>query len=198
MVRDIFWLRVLTVIAALLTFPYFFFQPSVLYSALFWQSAFMLINLVNIILLIRARRPVPLTQDQTLLKDMVFRHLSSRETALLLSRVKWHRAEADQVLMSEGESLDKLYLLYAGNLRIERCRQPLAHRGPGSFIGEIAYMTGSASSADVVFTVPSRYIEWDVRELRQLLEKKSALKSAFESLLAVNVAHKLAAEENRS
>lgn len=196
LVRDIFWLRVLTIIAALLTFPYFFFQQNTMYSALFWQSAFVIINLANIALLLHARRPVPLTEDQASLKDMVFRHLSSRETAVLLGKAKWQHAKADQVLMNEGEALDKLYLLYAGNLKIDRGGQTLAHRGPGSFIGEIAYMTGSTSSADVIFAVPSRYIEWDVAELRQLLDKKSELRSAFESLLAVNVAHKLASEDN--
>ena len=195
-VRDIFWLRVLTVVAALMTFPYFIFQSSVLYSALFWQSAFVVINLVNIVLLLYARRPVPLTEEQALLKDMVFRNLSSGEAALLFNKAKWQRGATNQVLMSEGEALDKLYLLYAGSLRIERNAKTLAHRGPGSFIGEIAYTTGSLSSADVVISVPSRYIEWDVAELRQLLSKKSELKSAFESLLAVNVAHKLASEEH--
>lgn len=165
-----------------------------MYSALLWQSMFVIINLANIALLLRARRPVPLTDDESLVKDMVFRNLTSREAAQLLGVAKWHVADAEETLMKEGQQLDKLQLLYAGNLRIDRAGQTLAHRGPGSFIGEIAYMTGSSASADVLCSVPSRYVEWEVNALRALLAKNLKLKAAFESLLAVNVAHKLGSE----
>ncbi len=196
LVRDIYWLRILTIIAASSTMPYFFMQPQVMYSALFWQSAFVLINLFNLIILIRARRPVPLTEDETSLKDMVFRHLTTRETAALLRCGRWCEGAPGDTLTKYGGDPEYLYLLFAGNLTIKRNDQTLAYRGPGSFIGEIGFMTGSAASADTVFSVPSRYIEWRAADLRSLFEKKTDLKAAFESLLAVNVAHKLATEES--
>ncbi len=128
---------------------------------------------------------------------MVFRNFTSREAAALLRIANWKQAGTEDTLTQVGQKLDKLQLLYAGSLKIARGELILVHRGRGCFIGEIAYMTGSPSSADVLCNVPSRYVEWDVAALRALLAKRSTLKTAFESLLAVSVAHKLASETAR-
>ncbi|MEM7258601.1 MAG: cyclic nucleotide-binding domain-containing protein, partial [Pseudomonadota bacterium] len=150
LVTDIVWLRVLTIVAALCTFPYFIFQPQVMYSAVLWQSAFMLINVFNLILLYIRRRPVPLSDRESLVKNMVFRHFTSREAAELLKAAQWRDAAAGQQIVAQGENLDKLYLLYAGKISIIQHGQVVAYRGPGSFIGEIGYMTDAAATADVV------------------------------------------------
>ena len=88
MVRDILWLRLLTIAAGLLTLPYFLFQST--YSAVFWQSAFVLINVAHVILLLMARRPVKLTEDQKMLQSMVFRNFTTRETLGVLEIATWH------------------------------------------------------------------------------------------------------------
>ncbi len=194
-VRDIFWLRVLSVIAGLMTFPYFIFQPEILFSALFWQSAFVLINLVNIAHLVYSQRPVPMTEQQMHLKNMVFRNLTQRETVEILNLAKWYSANAQEHMIRHGESPNRLYLLYSGTVRITTDEQWLAHRGPGCFLGELNFLTGSPTMADVVFTSPGRYIYWEADKLQNFLDKRHSLKVAFESLLAVQVAHKLA---NRS
>lgn len=191
LVTDIVWLRILSIIAAVSTFPYFIFQQEVMYSAVFWQSTFVLVNIFHLVLLYRARKPVPLTEQESLVKNMVFRHLTSRETASLLKPAQWHAAGAGEKLVSQDQPLESLYLLYSGKIEIKQNGVVVAHRGPGSFIGEIGFMTGSGASADVCFTESSRYIEWNSQSLKNFLNKKHSLKSAFESLLAVNVANKL-------
>ncbi len=194
-VRDIFWLRVLSVIAGAMTFPYFIFQQEVLLSALFWQAAFVLINLVNIAHLIYSRRTVPMTEQQQHLKNMVFRNLTPRETVEILNLATWHDSDTNDSMIRQGESPNRLYLLYAGTVSINTADQHLAHRGPGCFLGELNFLTGSPNMADVVFTSPGQYICWDAGRLGKFLQKRESLKVAFESLLAVQVAHKLA---NRS
>jgi hypothetical protein len=63
-VRDILWLRVLTVTAALLLIPYYAFQPIPLTVAIAWNVLFIAINTYWIIRLIIERRPVHLTPDE--------------------------------------------------------------------------------------------------------------------------------------
>ena len=94
-------------------------------------------------------------------------------------------------MVVQGQVLPGLYLLYSGKINITQNGVTVAHRGPGSFVGEIGFMTDSGATADVCFDEDSQYVEWDVHELKSLLNKKPALKSAFESLLAINVANKL-------
>ncbi len=198
LVTDIVWLRILTICAAFCTFPYFIFQQQVMYSAVFWQSAFVLVNAFHLLLLYRARKPVPLTAQETLVKSIVFRHLTTRETAAVLKPAEWHTAVEGDKLLSQNQSPGSLYLLYAGKIEIRQNGVVVAHRGPGSFIGEIGYMTGEAASADVFFTEQSRFVEWNIQALKTFLGKKHNLKTAFESLLAVNVANKLGAAQQLS
>jgi len=191
MFKNMLWLRSLSVIAACMTFPYFYFQHEVLYSALFWQCAFAATNLYGIALLLLARRPVDLSEDQQHLKNMVFRNFTPRETKRLLTAAEWHSAQPGERLIGKGQTLPCLYLLHSGSVAISVDEKPIAHRGPGSFLGELHYMTGQLTMADVTFSVGSRYVCWRADELSRILNQDRDLKTSFESLLAVNVATKL-------
>ncbi len=196
LVRDIFWLRALTIVAALMTFPYFIFQSEVLWLALFWQAMFALINLMNLAHLYLARRPVPMTDQQQHLKNLVFRNFTARETKALIDCGSWHEGRQGDVLIRQGQQLDSLYLLYSGDVQIICDGEIVSYRGPGSFLGELHYVTGAATAADVRFSTEARYIQWEVARLKALLLKKPALNAGFESLLALTMANKLAAPAN--
>jgi len=77
-VRDMKWLRIMTIVAAVATFPYFLLREEPLWSAAVWQSAFAGINVVNLAWLLREQRPVPLTDEQAGLHNLVFRGLTHR------------------------------------------------------------------------------------------------------------------------
>ena len=188
-VKDILWLRVLTIAAGLLTLPYFVFQSS--YSAVFWQSAFVLINVVHVALLLLARRPTRLTADQQILRDMVFRNFTSRETRKVLELATWHTGVPNEVLIVGGQQEPVLYLLQHGRAEIVRNGKVIDWNGPGAFMGELRFITGEPAVADVVFTTETLYVSWNTEELKKLLEKNSRLKTAFEALISANIATKL-------
>lgn len=56
MLTSMLWLRVLAIIAAVSTFPYFYFQVEPLWSALFWQTCFLVVNLINLLILLYSMR----------------------------------------------------------------------------------------------------------------------------------------------
>ncbi len=62
--RDILWLRVLTVISLGFEIPYFFFQPDLLWDGIGWDIAFIAINAYWIACLVYERRPVHFTAEQ--------------------------------------------------------------------------------------------------------------------------------------
>jgi len=43
--RDILWLRILTIAAACFMLPYFYFQPDPLYPPIFWNLVFITLNI---------------------------------------------------------------------------------------------------------------------------------------------------------
>ncbi len=191
LVRSMLGLRALSVLAALLTFPYFIFQSQVLYSALLWQSIFAAINLFNIVRLLSERRPVALTEQQQHLKNLAFRNYSSREMLKLLEIASWRDGAEGQVLIEAGSEIDGLYLLYTGSADIIQHGQFLARRRPGAFLGEVHFMTGERTTAQVVFAEQARYLSWDASELRALLDKNDSMGKAFDSMLTLDIARKL-------
>ena len=64
LVRDILWLRVLTVVAGVVLMPYYLAQSPPLLAAVAWNVLFTGINAVQIARLLYERRPVVLTEDQ--------------------------------------------------------------------------------------------------------------------------------------
>ena len=64
MVRDILWLRILTVIAAAFLIPYFFFRPEPLITPIYWNLVFTGLNLFWIARLLLERRPVKLSAEE--------------------------------------------------------------------------------------------------------------------------------------
>jgi CRP-like cAMP-binding protein len=157
----------------------------------FWQSAFVLINVVHVALLLLARRPTRLTADQQILRDMVFRNFTSRETRKVLELATWHTGVPNEVLIVGGQQEPVLYLLQHGRAEIVRNGKVIDWNGPGAFMGELRFITGEPAVADVVFTTETLYVSWNTEELKKLLEKNSRLKTAFEALISANIATKL-------
>ncbi len=61
-VRDILWLRILTVVAALFLIGYFYFRADPLLAAIYWNLLFIALNLFWIGRLLWERRPIKLSQ----------------------------------------------------------------------------------------------------------------------------------------
>lgn len=197
LVRDMLWLRVLSMAGAVLTFPYFFLQPEVLVSAIAWQCGFFLINLVNMVLLLVERQPAALSTEQQHLKNLVFGSFSNRDTLRLLNIATWKEAEPGAVLLVADAQLDELHLLYSGAVSVQRQGRALVSRSAGTFIGEVHYITKQPTSATVSTAGQVRYLSWRYEDLERLFNHRRPLGKAFESLLAIDVARKLSDQPMR-
>lgn len=196
LVRDILWLRVLTIIGALCTFPYFIFQHEILYSALFWQSAFAIINIINIIYLLWDRKPIKMTAEQHRLHSIVFRDFSSRNVVRLMELAEWREGEPGQLLIEEDRRIDKLYLVYSGLLVVSSNGKFIQHLRDGEFVGELSYILRQKTSATVEIAEQTRYLAWDRQALTSFIEKNAAVEPLFKNLLNYDIATKLSQKDN--
>lgn len=189
--RDMAKLRGITMVACVCTFPYFYFQPSPLWSAMFWQAAFFVINGVNLTILLLERRPVILTEEQQRLHLMTFHRMSPREMLKVLRIAQWHELESGEAMITEGDFINRLMLIYEGTARVTLEGRFKAHLGPGEFVGEMSYLTGKQTSADVIASEPLRFLSWERRDLDLLYLKEPALKDIMQSIIGVDLAEKL-------
>ncbi|MCF7810884.1 popeye domain-containing protein [bacterium] len=190
-VRDIFWLRVLTIIAAVCTFPYFYFQETPLYSALFWQSAFLIINAINLTVLFLERRPVDLSDDQKRLHLLLSRSFTPRELLKLLAFAEWKEAQQNEIIIKKGISLEKLQFIFHGMVKVEVDNKIVGHIQDGGFIGEMSFASGEPTSADVIAMQNTSYLCWQKDKLNAYFVKHPHIKETMWTLLGIDMAAKL-------
>jgi hypothetical protein len=193
MVRDILWLRVLTVVASFCLVAYFYFQPVPLVSPIYWNIVFTALNVYWIVRLLMERRPVRLTLDEEVLCELVFRTMTPREMTRLLGLATWQNATAGECFLHRGEMLDSLMVIFSGKACVEVDGRSVAELRPGQFIGSLNYVTEETAPTDIVALEPTRYISWPKAKLQTFMKENPDLHSALKTTLAIDLARWLRA-----
>lgn len=193
LVRDILWLRVLSVLGGGLFLASFCLPAPPLWDAIAWNLVFFAINAAQIARLVLERRPVRLSEDEHALRELVFRRLSPREVRALAAGATFRDAAGGEQLVRRGEPLPALFVVLAGSLDVMAGGARVATLGAGRFAGEMSFLTGEAPSADVVVAEPARVAAFDPARLRALLDARPELRSALQAILGADLAEKLRA-----
>ena len=191
MLTSMFWLRLLAVIAAASTFPYFYFQAEPLWSALFWQSCFLVVNLVNLLILLYSMRSVQFDEDEGLAYGVRFSDLKPHEVRPIFKYAQRISVPAGEILLEDGEANDSLFLILDGSFRVLKNGAEVAELGQGHFVGELSFISGEAVSADVVAATDCRLMYWSKHGLAPLFRRQGLYESYFNSVCSLDVAGKL-------
>jgi hypothetical protein len=191
MLTSMIWLRVLAIIAAASTVPYFYFQVEPLWSALFWQGCFLAVNLVNLLVLLFHMRATNFDDDENRAYEIKFSDLKPHEARPIFKYAERISAPTGTMLLQDGEQNDSLYLILAGACRVVKNGVEVALLEPGHFIGELSFIGDDAVSADVLADGDTRLMQWDKRKLGPLFKQHALYESYFYSLCSHDVAGKL-------
>ena len=190
-VKDILWLRVLTIVAGCVLLAYYYLQPHPLWPAIYWNLLFTAINVYQIYVLVLERRPVQFNEEEERLYQLVFRTLTPRELWKLLKVARWEDAPAGTRLVARGEQLDRMMVLVGGRAAVEVGGRAVAELGEGRFVGEMSFLTGEVPNADVVTQESSRYVSWPKAELTRLLTGNADLRAAWQMVIGTDLVAKL-------
>src|SRR5580698_1223098 len=171
MVRDILWLRILTVIATLCLIPYYFTRPEPMMVPIYWSLVFAVLNVYWIVRLFLERAPMKLSADEQRLCELVFRTMSPREMITLLKLATWENAEAGECFVERDRPLDRLMVIYSGKACAEVGGRRVTELNPGQFIGSIDYVTQETASANVVAIEATRYVSWPKSKLKDFMNR---------------------------
>lgn len=189
LVRDILWLRVLTVVAASTLIPYFHTEG--LLAPIVWNLLFTSINLYQIYRLLLERRPVRLEAKEERLFHLAFRTLTPREFMKLASIGEWVRVEGGDEIVSAGAPVTRLQCLYEGQASVLVKGKTVATLNPGCFIGEMSYLTGDSASATVTSEGRAELMCWDRERLEAFLAKHDPIRGALQLVLGTDLATKI-------
>ena len=131
LVKDILWLRALTVLACIAGIIYNYTVPYVpLWVVIYWNLLFLAINLVQIVIIMKERREVSFSEEEQELYETLFKNFAPFEFMKLLRIGEWLEAKQDQVLAIEKKQLDDVMLIYNGLVKVEADGQTLARNRP--------------------------------------------------------------------
>lgn len=192
LVKDILWLRVLTVLACIAGIIFNYYAPATpLWVVIYWNLLFLVINLVQIGIIVKERREVSFTEEEQELYETLFKNFAPFEFMKLLRVGRWLEAKKEQVLAVEQKQLEEVMLIYNGHVEVEAEGQTLAQLKDGSFIGEMSFITGGAATATVKALEPTRYLSWSKEDLRKLLNRNPSMRFAMQTVLSTDLTKKL-------
>lgn len=192
LVKDILWLRALTVLACIAGIIYNYTVPYVpLWVVIYWNLLFLAINLVQIVIIMKERREVSFSEEEQELYETLFKNFAPFEFMKLLRIGEWLEAKQDQVLAIEKKQLDDVMLIYNGLVKVEADGQTLAQLKDGSFIGEMSFITGGDATATVRAIEPTRYLSWSKADLKKLFNRNPSMLFAMQTVLSTDLTKKL-------
>lgn len=191
LMRDILWLRVLTVISLGFEIPYFYFRQAPLWDGIGWDVAFIAINVYWIARLVFDRRPVRFTAEQKRLWETALHRLHPRHARVLFKRGTPRAIAPNEIVLKQGDMSDELLLIAEGKVELRIHEEKVEELGPGHFIGSASFLERDLDFPMVTTIVaiePTRVITWKEKELRALIDGDNQLSTAIEATLGLEIA----------
>lgn len=189
-VRDILWLRILTVVGATLLMPYYYLQTAPLWAPIGWNLVFVAINIYWITKLVLDRRPVPFNDDERRLYRLAFPNMKERDAFKLFGMGVWSSQPAGTILLTQGQPVDALTLIVDGQVGVEMDDTRMDTLGEGRFLGGTAFLsrdTDFTAPVTVKAVAPTRSIVWQIAELDSYFAKDTELQIAIEASLGLEI-----------
>ncbi len=185
-VRDILWLRVLTVVASVLLIPYYALQSSPLIAPIGWNAVFVAINAYWIVRLILDRRPVILPPDEARLRSLSFPSLTTREAKHLFAAGVWDDVPAGSSLVEHDNGTNRFSVILRGVADVLHHRMKIAELGEGQFVGVID-VHAERIDMDVLVRSDARVMCWSRGPLQAFLNDRPDVALALERSVGLEV-----------
>lgn len=192
--RDIKWLRAITVVACCMDLVIFYFiragQP--MWVQLGMNVLFIVINLYQLYVLWKDQQADLFHGEHAWLYQHVFPLLSPGEFKRLLKLGSWQTVATREQVLQKGAVVDQLRFIVAGRLDALWGNTVLNSVPAGGLVGEISYLTGKSASADVIAGLETRLFKLTHSALNKLKLDRPELHNKILYILSREVIEKLA------
>ena len=186
--RNILWLRILLVIAAI-TYIIAGIRLGI-GSMIGWNTAYLLINMFHIVILLLDRVTITLPAETRRIYLRFFSSLSTREFKKLIMS-NGFRIFQEQNIVNEFEVPDRLFIILRGKVDIIKKGQKIATLRAGDFIGEMSFLSHEPASADVYAENLVQCAYWTHDDLARLKHKNIDAYDKFIAIIGCDLVRKL-------
>ena len=192
LLKDILWLRLLTILSCFAGMAFNYFVPATpLWTVIYWNILFAIINIVQIAIIIKERAGVHFSEEEKELHETLFKNFAPFEFMKLMRVGQWREAQPGEILAVDQQPLDAVMLIYNGLAGVEKDGKEVAKLKDGNFIGEVSFITEGVATATVRALMPTRYIAWPKAAVKALLNRNPSMRFAMQAMLSTDLSKKL-------
>jgi CRP-like cAMP-binding protein len=129
-------------------------------------------------------------KDAAMLRQS-FQGLNDAQITRLVKAADWQDFAPGDILTRQDAPVDALYFLCTGRANVEINGSLVAYLEKGSFIGEIAYLTGNPATARVTIDEPARVLAFSKMRMAKVMAKDSQISGILYQLLGRDLAAKM-------
>jgi Cyclic nucleotide-binding domain len=189
--RNQMWLRSFAILGNLTFIAYYFLVADVpLWTAILSASAIIAVNLWMIWKILKDNRVFQLNAEEMMLFARL-PGLTPGQFRQLLAIAEWQNSGTPLALTEEGQKPSALHYVLEGRVSINKSGKSF-QVGPHAFIGELAFLRGTAATATARAESGALVVSWPQFALRQLMSSNDGVRKAIDSLLTLDMAEKIA------
>lgn len=192
LVKDIFWLRIVSIAASLFSVLYNYIIPAEpMWLAINWNFVFIAVNLYHIAVILYEKREVKMDDKNQELYDTLFKEMTPVEYLKISRAAKWELVKAGQRIITQGMPVPDLYLIYNGTVDVLVDNEQIAELKDGEFVGEMSFLTEKVATATCKVKYDAQCLVWKQKEFKELLKRNPSLYFTIQSVLSSQVSDKL-------
>jgi len=198
LVKDILYLRILSIFASLFSVLYNFYIPlEPMWLAINWNIVFVLVNVYHIAVLIYEKRPVHMDDKNNELYETLFKELTPVEYLKISKAAIWKTFQPGERLITQGMPVPDLYLIYNGTVDVAIDGERVAELKDGEFVGEMSFLTEKVATASCIVKYEAQCLVWKQREFKELLKRNPSLYFTLQTLLSAQVSSNLVSSSKK-
>ena len=198
LVKDILYLRILSILASLFSVLYNFYIPvEPMWLAINWNIIFILVNIYHIAVIIYEKRPVKMSAKEKELYETMFRGLSPVEFLKITKIAKWKKFKSPLPIIQQGKPVKDLILIYNGMVDILVNDNKVAELKDGQFVGEMSFLTEKPATATCKVAHTTECLVWPQKDFKDLLKRNPSLYFTIQSLLSEQVSNNLVSSSQK-
>ena len=192
LVKDIFWLRIVSIAASLFSVLYNYIIPvEPMWLAINWNFVFIVVNLYHIAVILYEKREVKMDDKNEELYQTLFSEMTPVEYLKISRAAEWVTLKPGQRLITQGMPVPDLYLIYNGTVDVAVDGRWVAELKDGQFVGEMSFLTEKVATASCIVKYEAQCLVWKQREFKDLLKRNPSLYFTIQSVLSVQVSDAL-------
>ena len=198
LVKDILYLRILSILASLFSVLYNFYIPlEPMWLAINWNIVFVLVNIYHIAVIIYEKRPVKMSPKEKELYETMFRGLSPVEFLKITKIAQWKKYKTPLPIITQGKPVKDLILIYNGLVDILVNDNKVAELKDGQFVGEMSFLTEKPATATCKVAHTTECLVWPQKDFKDLLKRNPSLYFTIQSLLSEQVSNNLVSSSQK-